>query len=51
VQAAHGEPGVDSAAVAGAHAEELRFMAGWLELDQIEVVRKGNLAPSLAALA
>jgi uncharacterized protein YcaQ len=51
VQAAHGEPGVDSAAVAGALAEELRFMAGWLELDQIEVVRKGNLAPSLAALA
>jgi uncharacterized protein YcaQ len=50
VQAAHGEPGVDIPAVAAALSEELRGMAGWLELDQIEVRPQGDLAGALAAL-
>ncbi len=50
VQAAHGEPGVDRPAVAAALAEELRVMAGWLELDRIDVRPQGDLAPSLAAM-
>jgi uncharacterized protein YcaQ len=49
VQAAHGEPGVDIPAVAAALAEELRLMAGWLELDDIEVRPIGDLAPALVA--
>ncbi|HEX5822835.1 MAG TPA: crosslink repair DNA glycosylase YcaQ family protein [Candidatus Limnocylindrales bacterium] len=49
VQAAHGEPGVDVPAVATALADELRVMAGWLELDQIEARPVGGLAPALAA--
>jgi hypothetical protein len=48
VQAAHGEPGVDVPVVAAALAEELRVMAGWLELDDIEVRRKGDLSRALA---
>ena len=50
VQAAHGEPGVDIPVVAAALAEELRVMAGWLELDGIEARRKGNLSVALAAI-
>ena len=49
VQAAHGEPGVDIPTVAAALAEELRLMAGWLELGDIEVRPQGDLAPALAA--
>jgi uncharacterized protein YcaQ len=49
VQAAHGEPGVDIPTVAAALAEELRQMAGWLELDDIEVRPIGDLAPALLA--
>jgi uncharacterized protein YcaQ len=47
VQAAHGEPGVDGALVAAALAEELRLMAGWLELEQVEVRPVGDLASAL----
>lgn len=49
VQAAHSEPGVDVPAVAAALADELRVMAGWLELDRIEVRPRGGLSPALAA--
>ncbi len=49
VRAAHGEPGVDIPTVAAALAEELRLMAGWLELDDIEVRPQGDLAPTLVA--
>jgi uncharacterized protein YcaQ len=48
VQASHTEPeatGETPAAVAA----ELTRMAGWLGLDRVEVVRKGDLAPALAA--
>jgi uncharacterized protein YcaQ len=48
VQAAHGEPGVDLGVVAAALAEELRVMAGWLELAKIEVRGQGDLSPALA---
>jgi uncharacterized protein YcaQ len=48
VQAAHGEPGVDGALVDAALAEELRLMAGWLELEHIEVRPVGDLSPALA---
>jgi uncharacterized protein YcaQ len=49
VQAAHGEPGVDSAVVAASLADELRVMAGWLDLSNIEVRPTGNLANVVAA--
>ena len=39
VQAAHAEEGVDRALVAAALADELRLMADWLELDEVEVAR------------
>lgn len=47
VQAAHGEPGVDRAEVTEALADELHLMAGWLDLDEIEVTGRGDLAPAL----
>jgi len=50
VRGAHGEPGVDVAAVAAALGEELRVMATWLGLDRIEVRPMGDLARPLAAL-
>ena len=49
VQAAHAEPGVGRAAVAEALAAHLREMAAWLELGNIEVRPKGDLAADLAA--
>jgi uncharacterized protein YcaQ len=47
VQAAHGEEGVDRPLVAAALTEELRLMADWLELDDIEVLHRGDLAGDL----
>lgn len=47
VKAAYAEPGVDQPEVAAALAEELRMMAGWLELDEVGVDPKGDLAPAL----
>ena len=49
VQAAHAEPDAppETAAELG---EVLESMAGWLELDRVEVVRRGDLAPALGAL-
>jgi uncharacterized protein YcaQ len=51
VQAAWGEPGIDSSTVAAALVEELRTMAGWLELERVEVRPTGDLAHSVAAAA
>jgi hypothetical protein len=47
VQAVHGEDGVHRPMVADALAQELRLMAGWLELDGVEVAGVGDLAPEL----
>jgi uncharacterized protein YcaQ len=47
VQAAHAEPAADEH-TPGRLAQELRLMAGWLGLDRIEVVRKGDLSNPLA---
>jgi uncharacterized protein len=50
VQAAHAEERVEQALVADALAGELRLMAGWLELDDVEVAPAGDLAPALGRL-
>ena len=47
VQAAHREPGIPTT-VAEALAQELRVLAGWLGLRQLEVRPAGDLARSLA---
>jgi uncharacterized protein len=49
VQAAHLEPGADPAAVTPVLAAELRAMAGWLDLDEVAVNGRGDLAPALGA--
>ena len=48
VQAAHGEDGIDRPLVASALAEELRLMADWLELEDVDVLGVGDLAGDLA---
>lgn len=48
VQAAFAEPGVHSSRVARELADELRAMARWLELDDVAVAQRGDLAASLA---
>jgi hypothetical protein len=45
VPAAHAEPGMATAEVAAELAEELRLLAGWLELDRVQVQDRGDLAP------
>jgi uncharacterized protein len=47
VRGAFAEPGVTARAVAGELAAELRQLAGWLELETIEVTDRGDLAPAL----
>jgi len=47
VQAAHGEHGIDRPRVAAALADELRLMADWLELDDVDVLDRGDLAVDL----
>jgi uncharacterized protein YcaQ len=42
------EPGADPGAVAPELADELRLLAGWLELEHVSVARKGDLAGKLA---
>ena len=49
VQAAHAEEGVDHAEVAERLAVELRSLAGWLGLDDVTVVDRGDLAAALRA--
>jgi uncharacterized protein YcaQ len=48
VRAAHIEPGAKPAEVAPALAAELVEMARWLQLDGIDVSRRGGLAAALA---
>jgi uncharacterized protein YcaQ len=47
VQSAFLEPGQSAARVAGPLADELQRMQRWLELDAIEVAKRGNLASQL----
>jgi uncharacterized protein YcaQ len=47
VPGAFAEPGANLARTASLLAKELRVMASWLDLESIEVGRKGNLAASL----
>ena len=47
VQAAHGEDGVDRRLVAAALDAELRLLADWLELDDVDVQDRGDLAGDL----
>jgi uncharacterized protein YcaQ len=47
VQAAHGEERIDRPLVAAELAGELRLMADWLELDDVAVSDRGDLAPDL----
>jgi uncharacterized protein len=47
VQAAHGEEGIDRPVVAAALADELRLLADWLELDDVDVLDRGDLAGPL----
>jgi uncharacterized protein YcaQ len=49
VQGAFAEPEVDHGRVAGELAEELRLIASWLELDQVVVAPRGDLARALSA--
>ena len=49
VQSAHLEPFAVEGEVAPALAAELRLMAGWLGLEDVTVVGRGELAPMLAA--
>jgi len=49
VQAAWAEQGVDHEAVAGELAEELALLGGWLGLGSVDVRRRGDLWPALAA--
>jgi uncharacterized protein YcaQ len=49
VQGAYAEAGVDGSYVAGELADELRLVAGWLGLNDVVVVRRGDLADELAA--
>jgi uncharacterized protein YcaQ len=50
VQASHLEPGIEADHVAPSLAEELRRLAGWLELSDVVVKRKGGLAGKLASV-
>jgi uncharacterized protein YcaQ len=49
VPAAHTEPDQAPREIAGDLADELRAMARWLELEQVNVAANGNLGPALAA--
>jgi uncharacterized protein YcaQ len=47
VQSAWGEPGIHEPEVAAELLDELRMMAGWLGLETVEVVGRGDLTPAL----
>jgi uncharacterized protein YcaQ len=47
VQAAYAEPGAHRAEVGAALADELRLMADWMELDDVAVAGRGDLAGAL----
>jgi uncharacterized protein len=48
VRAAHAEQGIERSQVSAALAEELRLMAGWMDLDDVTVVERGDLWPELS---
>jgi uncharacterized protein YcaQ len=48
VLGAFAEPSADPATVAPELADELRLLAGWLELEHVSVARNGDLAGKLA---
>ncbi len=48
IPGAFAEPGAPLAKTASSLARELRMMARWLDLESVEVGRKGNLAASLS---
>jgi uncharacterized protein len=48
VQAAHAEEGAERALVSSALADELRLMADWLQLDDVAVAERGDLAADLS---
>jgi uncharacterized protein YcaQ len=50
VQAAHAEEGAERALVCAALADELRLLADWLELDDVAVAERGDLAADLSRL-
>jgi uncharacterized protein YcaQ len=50
VQAAHAEAGVDPVPVAAELAAELRQVAGWLGLDGVVIMGRGDLSGELAAI-
>jgi uncharacterized protein YcaQ len=50
VQAAFAEPGRDHGRIAVELAAELRHMADWLNLDNVVVVPRGDLAPALKSV-
>ena len=49
VHSAFAEPGENHEEIAGPLANELRQMATWLDLDDVEVHNRGDLAPALSA--
>lgn len=51
VQSAWAEPGTAEHDVARELYEELSLMAGWLELERVEIVGAGDLSPALARAA
>jgi uncharacterized protein YcaQ len=51
VQSAWGEPGIPEGDVAGELYEELRLLAGWLQLERIDIVGRGDLSAALAAVS
>lgn len=51
VQSAWGEPGIPEGDVAGELYEELRLLSGWLQLERIEIVGRGDLSAALAAVS
>jgi uncharacterized protein YcaQ len=50
VRGAFGEPEIDSDAVGRELITELRAMAEWLSLDEVEIAENGDLAPYLRAM-
>jgi uncharacterized protein YcaQ len=51
VQSAHGEEGIDRPLVAAALADELRLLADWLDLDDVDVLDGGDLAGTLRSVS
>ena len=48
VQGAYAETGVPERVIVAELAEELQLMAGWLGLDRVSVMQRGDLAVALS---